>query len=91
MSGHDVKEITKDSLRANFGMVLQDTWLKSGTIAENIAYGKPSYSEQRLLRLQRQRMHMDLSSACPMGHDTVISEDGGICHRDRNSFCVLPE
>ena len=47
VSGHDVKEITKDSLRANFGMVLQDTWLKSGTIAENIAYGKTRSYESR--------------------------------------------
>lgn len=81
MSGHDVKEITKDSLRANFGMVLQDTWLKSGTIAENIAYGKPEATRQRLLRLQRQRMHMDLSSACPMGTIQSSRKMEGICHR----------
>ena len=91
VSGHDVKEITKDSLRANFGMVLQDTWLKSGTIAENIDSMKPKLREQRLLRLQRQRMHMDLSSACPMGTIQSSRKMEGICHRDRNSFCVLPE
>ena len=54
VSGHDIREVTRSSLRASYGMVLQDTWLKSGTVYENIAYGKPDasrYLPKRLLQL----------------------------------------
>ena len=77
VSGHDVKEITKDSLRANFGMVLQDTWLKSGTIAENIAYGKPEATRAEIIEAAKAAHAHGFIKRMSDGYDTVISEDGG--------------
>ena len=76
VSGHDVKEITKDSLRANFGMVLQDTWLKSGTIAENIAYGKPEATRAEIIEAAKKANIHDFIMSLPEGYDTFVGERG---------------
>lgn len=91
VSNTGIQNITRDSLRANFGMVLQETWLKAGTIAENIAYGKRMLQGEKLLQRQRLLMHMDLSGE--WSRDTIrrSRKRAATCHRGRSSFCVLLE
>ena len=89
VSGHDVKEITKDSLRANFGMVLQDTWLKSGTIAENIAYGKPEATRAVIIEAAMSAHAHGFIKRMSDGYDTVISEDGGnLSQGQKQLLCI---
>lgn len=89
VSGHDVKEITKDSLRANFGMVLQDTWLKSGTIAENIAYGKPEATRAEIIEAAKAAHAHGFIRRMSDGYDTVISEDGGNLSQGQKQFLCI--
>lgn len=89
VSGHDVKEITKDSLRANFGMVLQDTWLKSGTIAENIAYGKPEATRAEIIEAAKAAHAHRFIKRMSDGYDTVISEDGGNLSQGQKQFLCI--
>lgn len=89
VSGHDVKEITKDSLRANFGMVLQDTWLKSGTMAENIAYGKPEATRAEIIEAAKVAHAHGFIKRMSDGYDTVISEDGGnLSQGQKQLLCI---
>ena len=89
VSGHDVKEITKDSLRANFGIVLQDTWLKSGTIAENIAYGKPEATRAEIIEAAKAAHAHGFIKRMSDGYDTVISEDGGnLSQGQKQLLCI---
>ena len=77
LDGHDIRTLTRRSLRAAFGMVLQDTWLFEGTVAENIAYGHPDASRNEIIAAA-ERAHADsFIRALPHGYDTVIGEDGG--------------
>ena len=89
VSGHDVKEITKDSLRANFGMVLQDTWLKSGTIAENIAYGKPEATRAEIIEAAKAAHAHGFIKRMSDGYDTVSSEDGGNLSQGQKQFLCI--
>lgn len=89
VSGHDVKEITKDSLRANFGMVLQDTWLKSGTIAENVAYGKPEATRAEIIEAAKAAHAHGFIKRMSDGYDTVISEDGGNLSQGQKQFLCI--
>ena len=71
-------ELTRKSVRQNFGMVLQETWLKSGTIRENIAYGYPDATDEEI-RVAAKMSHADrFIRRLPNGYDTVIGEDGGL-------------
>ena len=89
VSGHDVKEITKHSLRANFGMVLHDTWLKSGTIAENIAYGKPEATRAEIIEAAKAAHAHGFIKRMSDGYDTVISEDGGnLSQGQKQLLCI---
>ena len=76
VSGHDVKEITKDSLRANFGMVLQDTWLFYGTIYENIAYGRPDATRKEVIAAAKAANIHHYIESLPQGYDTLLIDDG---------------
>lgn len=77
LDGHDVRHLTRRSLRAAFGMVLQDTWLFEGTVADNIAYGRPD-APRAEIEAAAERAHADsFIRALPRGYDTVIGEDGG--------------
>lgn len=76
VSGHDVMDIQKDSLRENFGMVLQETWLKAGTIAENIAYGKPDAAREEIVEAAKAAHAHGFIKKMKDGYDTVISEEG---------------
>ena len=72
----DIRETSRKNLRAQYGMVLQDTWLKSGTIRENIAYGMPSASEEQIIQAAKKAHAHSFIRRLPSGYDTVISENG---------------
>lgn len=77
VSGHSIYDITRHSLRENYGMVLQETWLKSGTIRENIAYGRPDATDEEIVRAAKEAHAHSFIKRMPQGYDTVIAEDGG--------------
>lgn len=89
VSGFPVKQITRDSLRNNFGMVLQETWLKSGTIRENIAYGRPQASMEEITEAAKQAYAHSFIRRMPQGYDTVIAEDGGnLSQGQKQLLCI---
>ena len=77
VSNTGIQNITRDSLRANFGMVLQETWLKAGTIAENIAYGKPDATREEIIAAAKKARAHSFICRLPNGYDTEVAEDGG--------------
>ncbi len=89
ISGHPIRELTRDSLRRNFGMVLQETWLKAGTIRENIAYGKPDASMEEVIQAAKHAHAHSFIKRMPQGYDTVITEDGGnISQGQKQLLCI---
>ena len=82
--------MTRHSLRKNYGMVLQETWLKKGTIRENICMGKPDATEEEMIAAAKASHAHSFIRRLSKGYDTEITEDGAICHRDKSSFFVLP-
>lgn len=89
VSGQDIMDVTKDSLRANFGMVLQDTWLKAGTIAENIAYGKPDATREEIIEAAKAAYAHSFIKRMLDGYDTVISEEGGnLSQGQKQLLCI---
>ncbi len=77
VDGNNIAEITRQSLRRGFGMVLQETWLKSGTVRENIAMGKPDASDDEIIAAAKATHAHSFIKRLPNGYNTVISEDGG--------------
>lgn len=77
VSGHDIREITRKSLRENYGMVLQETWLKKGTVRENIAMGRPEATEAEIVEAAKASHAHSFIKRLPQGYDTLIGEDGG--------------
>ena len=77
VAGHDIRTVTRASLRQNYGMVLQDTWLRAGTIRENIAYGRPDASDEEIVAAAKAAHAHSFIRRLPQGYDTVIAEDGG--------------
>ena len=89
VSGHEIRDLTRDSLRASFGMVLQDTWLKAGTIRENIAYGKPNASEYEIVSAAVAAHADGFIKRMPNGYDTPVSEDGGnLSQGQKQLLCI---
>ena len=89
LSGNDIMKITKDSLRETYGMVLQDTWLKAGTIAENIAYGKKGATRQEIIEAAKQAYADGFIRRMKDGYDTVIGEDGGsLSQGQKQLLCI---
>lgn len=89
VDGRSIDTVTRDSLRANLGMVLQETWLKSGTIAENIAYGKPDASREEIIDAAKRARAHSFICRLPQGYDTVVAEDGGnISQGQRQLLCI---
>ena len=89
VDGQPIDTVTRDSLRANFGMVLQETWLKAGTIAENIAYGKPDATREEIIAAAKQARAHSFICRMPKGYDTVITEDGGnISQGQKQLLCI---
>ncbi len=74
----DIKDATRASLRSNIGMVLQDTWLKAGTIRENIVYGKPDATDEEIIAAAKAAHAHSFIKRLPKGYDTFIGEDGGL-------------
>lgn len=89
VSGYDSKDITKSSLRLNFGMVLQETWLKSGTIRENIIMGKPDATDEQIIEAAKASHAHSFIKRLPNGYDTVIGEDGGnLSQGQKQLLCI---
>lgn len=89
IDGTPIGHITRNSLRANFGMVLQETWLKAGTIHENIAYGRPDASREEVVEAAKRVHANSFISRLPQGYDTVIAEDGGnISQGQKQLLCI---
>ena len=89
VDGADIRDVTRRSLRANYGMVLQETWLKAGTIRENIAMGKPEASEEEIVEAAKLSHAHGFIKRMPQGYDTVIGEDGGnLSQGQRQLLCI---
>ena len=89
VSGTPVRDMTRDSLRRNFGMVLQETWLKAATIRENIAYGKPDATEEEIIEAAKKAHAHSFIRRMPDGYDTMIAEDGGnISQGQKQLLCI---
>ncbi len=89
VEGMDIRDITRKSLRTNYGMVLQETWLKTGTIRENIAYGCPNAPEEEIIRAAKEAHAHGFIMRMPEGYDTVISEDGGnLSQGQKQLLCI---
>ena len=89
VSGYPMKKLTRDSLRRNYGMVLQETWLKAGTIAENIAYGRPDATREEIVQAAKEAHAHSFISRMPEGYDTMISESGGnLSQGQKQLLCI---
>ncbi|MBR1593047.1 MAG: ABC transporter ATP-binding protein [Ruminococcus sp.] len=88
ISGKDTKDITRDSLRSCFGMVLQETWIFTGTAAENIAYGVPGASCEDIISAAKAVHAHGFIKRLPNGYDTVISEDSGLSQGQKQLICI---
>lgn len=89
ISGHDTMEVRRDSLRAAYGMVLQETWLKSGTIAENIAYGKPDATREEIERAAKEAHAHEFIMRMKDGYDTILTEMGGnLSQGQKQLLCI---
>ena len=89
VEGRDIRHVTRRSLRASYGMVLQDTWLKSGTIRENICMGKPDATEEEMIAAAKAAHADSFIRRLPEGYDTVITEDGGsLSQGQKQLLCI---
>lgn len=89
VDGKDVRDITRRSLRKNYGMVLQDTWLKSGTIKQNIAMGKPDATDEEIIDAAKRAHSHKFIMQLENGYDTAISEDGGnLSQGQKQLLCI---
>ena len=89
VDGTDIRRITRHSLRKNYGMVLQETWLKRGTIRENIAYGRPDATLEEVVEAAKAAHAHSFIKRLPQGYDTVIGEDGGsISQGQKQLLCI---
>ncbi|OUP01049.1 sugar ABC transporter ATP-binding protein [Drancourtella sp. An210] len=89
MEGIDIRRLTRKSLRENYGMVLQETWLKSATIAENIAYGKPDATMEEIMVAAKEAHAHSFIMRMPEGYDTMISEEGGsLSQGQKQLLCI---
>ncbi len=89
VDGTDIREMTRGSLRTGYGMVLQETWLRSGTIRDNIRMGKPEATEEEVLQAARAAHAHSFIKRLPNGYDTVITEDGGsLSQGQKQLLCI---
>lgn len=89
VEGNDIKNITRESLRRGYGMVLQETWLKTGTIRDNICMGKPDASEEEIIEAAKATHAHSFIKRLPQGYDTVIGEDGGnLSQGQKQLLCI---
>ncbi len=89
VDGKDIRDITRDSLRAGYGMVLQETWLRSGTVRENIIMGKPDATDEEVISTAKKSHAHGFITRLPNGYDTVLSEDGGrLSQGQKQLLCI---
>ena len=89
VSGHDIMHMTRQSLRANYGMVLQETWLKKGTIRDNICMGKPDATEEEMIAAAKASHAHSFIKRLPKGYDKMITEDGGnLSQGQKQLLCI---
>ena len=89
VDGTDIRDVTRSSLRNNYGMVLQETWLKAGTIRENIVMGKPDATEEEIITAAKLSHAHSFIKRMPQGYDTVIGEDGGnLSQGQKQLLCI---
>ena len=89
VAGEDIRNVTRASLRGSYGMVLQETWLRAGTVRENIAYGKPDATDEEILAAAKAAHADSFIRRLPNGYDTVIAEDGGnISQGQKQLLCI---
>ena len=89
VDGTDIRDITRGSLRTNYGMVLQETWLRSGTIRDNICMGKPDATEEEIIATAKASHAHSFIKRLPQGYDTVITEDGGsLSQGQKQLLCI---
>ena len=87
IDGKSIDEISRHSLRQSFGMVLQDTWIKTGTVRENICFGKPDASDEEIIRAAKEAKSWDFIRRLPLGLDTVLHEDS-ISQGQKQLLCI---
>ena len=88
VSGKNINDITRDSLRSSFGMVLQETWVFTGTVAENIAYGVTDASREQIIEAAKAVYAHGFIKRLPQGYDTVISENSGLSQGQKQLICI---
>ena len=88
VSGKDINDITRDSLRNQFGMVLQETWIFNGTVAENISYGMPTATREQIIEASKAVYAHGFIKRLPNGYDTIISEDSGLSQGQKQLICI---
>lgn len=89
VDGKDIRDVTRKSLRANYGMVLQETWLKAGTVRDNIIMGKPDAAEEEIVAAAKASHAHSFIKRLPDGYDTVIGEDGGnLSQGQKQLLCI---
>ena len=89
VDGRDIRDVTRRSLRSSYGMVLQETWLKAGTIRENIAFGKPDATEEEIVEAAKASHAHSFIRRLPDGYDTVIGEDGGMLSQGQKQLLCI--
>ena len=89
VEGQDIRRVTRHSLRKNYGMVLQETWLREGTVKENIAFGRPDASEEEIIAAAKAAYAHSFIRRLPEGYDTVLFEDGaGLSQGQKQLLCI---
>ena len=89
VDGADIRDVTRKSLRANYGMVLQETWLKAGTIRDNIVMGRPDATEEEIIAAAKASHAHSFIKRLPQGYDTLIGEDGGsLSQGQKQLLCI---
>ena len=89
VEGDDIRQVTRKSLRSSYGMVLQDTWIRSGTVRENILIGKPDATEEEMIEAAKNSHAHSFIKRLPKGYDTVIGEDGGgLSQGQKQLLCI---
>ncbi len=88
IDGTSTREMTRDDVRRHFGMVLQETWIFTGTVAENIAYGKPDATREEIERAAREAHAHSFIKRLPQGYDTVISDTSGLSQGQKQLLCI---
>ena len=89
VDGKDIRNVTRKRLRENYGMVLQETWLKTGTVRDNIAYGKPDATDEEIIAAAKLTHAHSFIRRLPKGYDTELTEDGGILSQGQKQLLCI--